>query len=733
MSASSAGGGGVTLPSYDPWAGDPAELDAIVAKLVRREDRVSEIRIGIVRLLNDPAVTTWLGKSADAFRKTLNPLDNLLYQMADAYNQAAKAARAYAQALREGQASFAKTQSLLQAQVATNPANADGRGGAAALLAVEAHQASSEHDRAKRTCANELASADTQLRVVKAALADERFADFTKTFIGFHGDLGDLAGLQHLGENLATAQFDALRATLDGTDGALPPDQFRALVQDMVDQYGDTPDFWLTFGPLLGRIPTYFSQHDKTSDGSFPPEDQALLTLLGQVTAKAAAAGRLNFLIADTSSADLMGLGPIIAAGGGQAFGNGPGAQFLADLVTKLTLTPPTGQDGSNPTAYGTVLLQLLQAAAQNGDAARIALSGDKGRQLALQILKDSTPLKSVIYVDGQGNPWTTPPLLGGDGSIVHSFLDAALLHGDSRTNSPADQQSVVAAYNVVHATVDYKAWDPTDYKSSTMVYKQGLPVNVNNGLIDYANTYMFDLGRSLDGNNLNEGIGSLGSISGHPLTFYVPYTSVQDFLAFVLADPHAAGQYLGNAQAQLTHAMALAMKGGSGTNYTADYASLVAETQKLIDSQNLSAAQHKDAIATSRLTLFNSLAGVFADAPGGNVLGVAQMMDGLLQPTATGGIFDTGHAQSVLHDNSLNDLYLNHMGRVLAAQAAVEAGLLDPSTLPPGIVDNNNVVIPGVPFQSWYDDNKDMIVGSKSLSDYADKLSKAIGEQVAP
>lgn len=733
MSASSPGDGGVTLPSYDPWAGDPAEFDVMVPKLVRREERTTEIRIGITSLLNDPSLATWLGKSADAFRHTVDPLPNLLNEMADAYNQAATALRTYTQALRDGQASFAKVQSSLQAQVATNPANAGGRGGAAEMLMSQAQQASSEHDRAKQTCAKEVASADIRLRVVKSSLADPRFADFTATFTGLHGDLGDLAGLQHMGMDLSMGQLDAVRAALDGADGALTPDQLRAEIQDMIDEYGDNPDFWLRFGPLLERIPGYFNQHDKRSDGGLSPEDQVLLAQLGQATAKAAAAGSLNFLIADTNSTDLMGLSAIVAAaGGGQAFGNGPGAQFLADLVTKLTLIPPATQDGSNPTAYGNALLQALQAAAQNGDAARIALSGDNGRQLALQILKDSTTLTSTTYVGGQESSWTPPPLLGGDGSIVHSFLDAALLHGDARTNSLADQQSVAAAFNVIHAAVDYKAWDPTNYKSSVVVEKHGLPVNVNNGLIDYANTYMFDLGRSLGGNS-TDGIFPIGGEVGRPTAFYIPFPVAQDFLKFALADPKAAGRYLGNAQVQLTHAMSLAMKSDPKINYTPDYSNLAAQIQKILDAKNFSDEQRADARAAGRLTVLNALAGGFGNAPGGNLLGVAQMVDGLLQPTVTGGIFDTGHAESALHANSLNDLYLNHMGRALATQAAVDAGILKPSDFPPGVLASNKTIIPGGFFESWYEDHWEMSIGGDSLDTYANELSKAIGEQVGP
>lgn len=733
------------LPSYDPWDGDPSEFEAVASALVAREDHTTEVRIGITALLNDPALGRWMGKSADAFRQTLGPLPGLLNQLGHAYFQAAAAIRVYAGRLRDGQASFAKVQASLQAQIATNPANTDGSA-AASTLANGADQASSEHRQAKQVCAKEVSAADQDVRRVLTALSDQSFSDFNKTFRNNGGNLADLASLQHMGGDLYTAQMDSIKTTLNGQRGSLPQEVLRAQIQDFLNAFGDVPQAWGGLGPLLGQIPGYLDKNDKLPDGSLPPEDQALLTTLGQATAKAAAAGYLDSLVSSTDTANLPGLIRIVgAAGGGKIFGAGPGAVFLADLATKTTLSGL--QDGDS-------ILQALQAAEQNGDAARIALSGANGRQLALQLLKDSTalsttpppPLDSDYYrrlgtgADENDSVTIQPAILGGDGSIIHSFLDAALLHGDARTNSVADQQSVTAAYNVIHAVVDYKDWNPTDPRAGATVDKLGLPVNVNNGLIDYANTYAFDLGRSLMGTNATDGLTPLGNIPGGPQTFYVPYSTAQQYLSFTLSDPKAAGNYLGNAEVQLTHAMSLAMKSNSGIDYTGDYANLVAATQKITDSQNLSAAQHNDAIANSRLTLFNSLTGGLGNAPGGTAIGVGQMLDGLLSPVAGGSLFDTSHAQAAITANNLNDLLLNHMGPALATQAAIDAGKLDPAALHSGILSSGNVVLPNQNLLSWYDDNKhmpvsnlmqgDKQVGALTLKDYADELSTAIGEQ---
>ena len=539
MSALGSGGGG-TVPSYDPWDGDPTQFEAVVAKLVAREDHAAEIRIGINSLLGEAALAEWLGKSADAFRETLSPLPHLLEQMADAYNQATSAVRTYAQALRDGQASFAKTQSSLQEQIATNPANADGRGGAAALLAHQASEASDQHDKAKQACAKELSAADDQLRLVKASLGDRRFADFNATFTGFNGNLTDLAGLQYLGTDLYVGQLDAIRTSLSGADGGLPPDQFRSEIQDMIAQYGDNPAFWQTFGPVLSQVPGYLNKHDGLPDGSLPPEDQALLAMLGQAAAKAAAAGNLNFLVADTNGNELVGLSEVLASapGGGKSFGSGDGAQLLADLVTKMTAATTNLPFNSPSGVYNAALAQDLRLAADNGDAVRLALSGPGGLQLATQLLEGSAPLTEtagayVIAVkEDQGARLTDP-------NAIAAFLNAGVMA--TRGTDPTTQQALQAAFNVVEATSAFSSWNPsTDQHAYTV---GNLPDPISAALRNYATANMFDLSQST-GHSSAQGLTPISGIPGNPYTFVVADGDLQAFLKVALQDPHDAMAY---------------------------------------------------------------------------------------------------------------------------------------------------------------------------------------------
>jgi len=701
------GGGDGILPSYDPWAGDPGEFEAIAAKLVAREDHAAEIRIGIIGLSLDPALTGWLGKSADAFRETLDPLPNLLAQMADAYNQAATALRTYARALRDGQVSFAKTQASFQAQVATNPANAGGRGGARALLASQADQASQDHDKAKQACTNEVSTADDHLRRVKAALGDRRFADFNATFTGLHGDPADLAGLQYAGEDLYGAQIDALSAAISGAGGALTPEQFRAEIQDMINQYGDNSNFWLRFGPLLGQIPGYLDQHDKQPNGSLLPEDQALLALLGQATAKAAAAGNLSFLVANTGGADLVGLVQIVAAAdGGQTFGKGPGAQFLADLVTKMTDVATNSTGAPDFSLYSPAVSQALQAAVQDGDAVRLALSGPGGQQLVTQLLQGSVSLKELMGTLG-GTYMVDIPQRFPDAAAITAFLNEGLM--TSRGADPTSLQQVQAAFNVIQAGAAFGSWNPSTDQLSIDV--GALPPAVTQALIHYAANNSLDL--ALSQGHSNNGIAQVTSGPGAPFyNFTMADGEANAFLNLALKNPDDAAAYRGYLQGTYAQVVKTAIQSPQ-SDWTLPYANLLTTTQLLIHKKQLDAAQKADAASTSHLMVMNMIAGAFGNAPGPNMLGVAQTVDGFVQPLAgapqttygglLGHLFDTSHTATAQQATHLDDIKQIEFMKQVVTQGALDSGRLRPDMLDPGVVSNGRV-LNGSQFQTWFE-----------------------------
>jgi len=529
LTASESGGGSATLPNYDPWDGDPAQFDTVVANLIKREADVTDVRLGIASLLADPNLSMWLGKSADAFRNTLDPVPTMMDQMAAAYADAADAVRAYAQALRDGKAAFAKVQSGLQAQTGADT------NGLATVLASQASDAAAEHDKAKRTCANKLAVADQDLRGVAAKLAAKNFDDFDAAIVANGGSLADLAGLASMGMDVYNAQVEAVRLALAGDKGAIPPDVLRTEVQNMLSTYGDNPDFWVSFGPLVSKFPSYLLSHDKLPDGSLPPEDQALLTMLGQATAKAADAGSMASVVANTSDSDLLGLSTIVAAaGGGQAFGKGPGAVFLSDLVTKLVNDSSNFQDSK---AFNTALSQSLEAAAQDGDAVRLALSSADGQQLVTELLQGSVSLNELYGTVGGSYTTAVGPKFT-DSAAISAFLNAGLMR--QRGSDPVAMQEIQAAMNVIRAAAAFQGWDPSN---ASMAAEVGpLPASITQALIHYASNNSLDL--ALSGNASDDTVQMVRVGPNTPFyNFVVTHDEVTSFLALALKDPKDAAK----------------------------------------------------------------------------------------------------------------------------------------------------------------------------------------------
>ena len=737
MTASESGSGFATLPNYDPWDGDPAQFDTVVANLVKREADVTDVRLGIASLLADPNLSMWLGKSADAFRNTLDPVPTMMDQMAAAYADAADAVRAYAQALRDGKAAFAKVQSGLQAQTGADT------NGLATVLASQASDASAEHDKAKRTCANKLAVADQDLRGVAAKLAAKNFDDFDAAIVANGGSLADLAGLASMGMDVYNAQVEAVRLALAGDKGAIPPDVLRTEVQNMLSTYGDNPDFWVSFGPLVSKFPSYLLSHDKLPDGSLPPEDQALLTMLGQATAKAADAGSMASVVANTSDSDLLGLSTIVAAaGGGQAFGKGPGAVFLSDLVTKLVNDSSNFQDSK---AFNTALSQSLEAAAQDGDAVRLALSSADGQQLVTELLQGSVSLNELYGTVGGSYTTAVGPKFT-DSAAISAFLNAGLMR--QRGSDPVAMQEIQAAMNVIRAAAAFQGWDPSN---ASMAAEVGpLPASITQALIHYASNNSLDL--ALSGNASDDTVQMVRVGPNTPFyNFVVTHDEVTSFLALALKDPKDAAAYRGWLQGTYASAVQVAIQSGPEADWTQPYANLMVDTQKLIDHQTLDAAGRADAIAANHLMVFNMITGAAGNAPGGNMIGIAQTVDGFMQPlagappTTDGGLlahlFDQSHTATAIQNVHQDDInQIQHM-QVLVTQGALDSGRLKPDMLDPGVVVDGKVVDSGA-FQTWYETRGSKYILSppppehpdptftlriKSLQDYVNQLTTAL------
>jgi uncharacterized protein YukE len=202
-------GGSNQLPTYDPWPEDPSEYDGIAARLTARENETNQVRSGIQGLIGDPALSQWLGASGDAFRQTLEPVPALLAQMIYAYGTSANAVRSYAGQIRTGKAAFAKIQSDMQAEAAKDPTQIDiPIFGLLARLSTAAQDAGQSHDGAMKACDGVVQEAEKDLQRVARALSDARYSDFNSTFTGYGGKLGDLSGLEYMGNDVLPSTVD---------------------------------------------------------------------------------------------------------------------------------------------------------------------------------------------------------------------------------------------------------------------------------------------------------------------------------------------------------------------------------------------------------------------------------------------------------------------------------------------------------------------------------------------
>lgn len=129
-----------------------------------------------------------------------------------------------------------------------------------------------------------------------------------------------------------------------------------------------------------------------------------MLGTLGTGLANAASHGWVTAsTFSGLSGAALIGLSKLIAAPeNGKAYKQPDGANFLADVERtyinhEVSLEHSDGSTMAGPLtgqvkldAFGPALTAMLNTAAENGDAARIALSGPDGLDLATHLLQGS-------------------------------------------------------------------------------------------------------------------------------------------------------------------------------------------------------------------------------------------------------------------------------------------------------------------------------------------------------
>ena len=756
--------------SGDPVPGDVSQIADVGHMLAARETSAYEVSVGINALCTDPAVNAWLGQSGQAFRTTLNPLPRLLHQLVAAYSEAAAAMAKYAAAV--GHAQAVADRAYQQRVTAINEWSSKNGGQRPTLVpggrsldgwivAPEgvdvqewyqqqtdiAESAIPAHRSASAACLKALGDAASTLKLVLAALKDPSFNDFNAQFLHNGGSLADLAransSVELLGGVLYTAQVNDLNAILASGKTDADPDVIRTELNQLTGQYQDDSGFWQAFAPSLGAISGWLQQHPGSSD----TPDGLLLNIIGGRVADAASNGSLHALdlTAGASTASLIGLSKLLGATTGQDYRQPNGSDFLA-IIARSYINHEDGLGVSDRADFGPALTTALNLAAGNADAVRLVLAGPDGVDLATKLLHGAA---SITYlVGGRPSPrwYTTVAYSGVDPSAIAAFLDAAKAptdpaHPDVRTNSDADLQRVRAALNVTTAAAQFAEWTPPQVDQQD-AQKVALPSAIGTSLAGYAKDFSYDLAVSMSDKNDGVGISTVDAVAGGQPMFGVTDKQARDFLKVALCDPHAAGDFKGLAEVQYQRAVQAAIMSNGDLDHTQGYANLVAASQQVIDGQQLSDAQHKDAVAAQHAALVNALLGGAGNAPSGPMTGLGQAVDGLVTPyVGQLPAFDTTHAAAVAAANHQADLLVSGQADVSVTQASLDAGKLtvgpDHKTqIPVGIVDADGKVQGTVQFRSWYTGTGNSLVmipessghQPTSLDTYVQRLQNAMG-----
>ncbi|OLE24703.1 MAG: hypothetical protein AUG49_12725 [Catenulispora sp. 13_1_20CM_3_70_7] len=719
----------------DPVPGDVSQIANIGHMLTARETSAYEVSVGVEALCTDPSVDAWLGDSGQAFRTTLDPLPGLLRQLVDAYREATAAMVEYAAAVGKSQSTADRAYQQRVAAINDWSAKNGGRrpdlvsGGASLdgwVVAPEgvdvqgwyqqqadiAETAIPAHRSASAACLKALQVADSALNRVQAALGDPSFKDFNAQFIHNGGALIDLtwpdSPMELMGSALYTAQVNDLKTALAGGKTAADPDVIRAELKQLTGEYQDESGFWHQFAPLLGTIPGWLQQHPGSSDGA----DGLLLSTIGARMAGAASDGSLDALDLTTgaSTASLIGLSKLLETTTGQQYQPPKGSEFLAILARSYI----NHEDGLAPidrADFGPALTAALNLAASNVDAARAVMAGPDGVELATKLLQGSA---SITYLIG-GRPssqWhTTVAYTGVDPNAIAAFLDAAKMpidpaHPELRTTGDADLQRVLAAHNVASAAAEFDSWAPPKVGFEDPK-KIGLPSEITTSLAGYAKDFSYDLAVSVSDDNPGGIIATVDGVPGGQPIFELTDQNARAFLKVALSDPDAASKFKGIAVARYQDAVKVALMSNGDLDHTQGYAKLVAASQQIIDKMDLSAAQHKDAVAAEHAALVDALLGGMGNAPSGTAGGLAQAIGGLLTPYIDAHL-GTTYADEAAAANHQADLLISSRADVLVTQAALDAGKLTIGTdrktqIPIGITDGHGRVVGNGQFRTWY------------------------------
>lgn len=462
---------------------------------------------------------------------------------------------------------------------------------------------------------------------------------------------------------------------------------------------GFLSDFFATAPDLAGLARALST----TKDGTTDPLDQQAQTILAEYgTAVAAAAksgqlppseyDRLAAAADPWSAAMLLKYGP-----NGSAYGSTDGAHLLALMTQNIEhqiqvpgyIPHPAFPDGEDP------LTPVLQRAAENGEAARIALGDGSplAKELSGYLIATQTKHDYSYQGDGPDVEWVRNDNSTTDGNPEAMFLVAA---GIPPIRDGSDPYAMAAALNVMSTAADIHERHP-----------DWVPLGpVKNAMAVYTSAYADDLAISVN-------IPSRGLLNSPPVAV-VTGPDVTSLLQFAYGTNDDAWRQFRTGIANEIVDSVAAQGGDKALAPLASFEQLsllYGVTNNVENGWTMDIATSLDSEANNRLILANAALGAYGNLSlDGPTHGVMQPVSGATSPVLAQlapDWFATNHAQdaaaAIRQANMGQDVSLE----ILTAKALLKSGTLSPdqaaelsSVMPTSTTDTGN-------FTGWWNNNE--------------------------
>lgn len=499
-------------------------------------------------------------------------------------------------------------------------------------------------------------------------------------------------------EDDAAALAQALQNPNDPTSRATI-DRIGKDLQAHQNDPGFLSDFFAT-APDVGGLARALST---TNGGTTDPLDQQAQTILAEYGTAVAAAttsgqlppseyARLAAAADPWSAAMLLKYGP-----NGSAYGSTDGARLLASMTQNIEhqiqvpgyIPHPAFPDGEDP------LTPVLQRAAENGEAARIALGDGSplAKELSGYLIATQTKHDYSYQGDGPDIEWDRNDNSTTDGNPEAMFLVAA---GIPPIRDGSDPYAMSAALNVMSTAADIHEKHP-----------DWVPLGpVKNAMALYTSTYVDDLAVSASSASRN--------LVGSPPLALVTKTDVSSLLQFAYGTNDDTWRHF---RAGIANEIvdSVAAQGGKMQSPPLvsfeDLARLYGVTTSVENGWTMDIATSLDSDANNRLILANAALGAYGNLSlNGPTHGIMQPVSGATSPILAQlapDWFATNHvqdaAEAIKQANVAQDVSLE----ILTAKALLKSGTLSPeqtaeltSVMPTSTTDTGA-------FLGWYTKNE--------------------------